>query len=74
MTWSERLGRVGIWRGYKDVDAALARTVEDLGYGTVWQGGSPGSEPLTAAIKASAQPLLMQGAELWAADSGWQVP
>jgi GrpB-like predicted nucleotidyltransferase (UPF0157 family) len=25
-------------------------------------------------IKASAQPLLMQGAELWAADSGWQVP
>jgi probable F420-dependent oxidoreductase len=44
MTWTERLGRVGVWRGVKDVDAALARTIEELGYGTLWQGGSPGSD------------------------------
>jgi len=44
MRWSERLGSVGVWRGVKAVDAALARTIEELGYGTVWQGGSPGSD------------------------------
>jgi probable F420-dependent oxidoreductase len=44
MTWSERLGRVGVWRGVMQVDAALAKTIEELGYGTLWQGGSPGSD------------------------------
>jgi probable F420-dependent oxidoreductase len=44
MGWSQRLGTVGVWRGVNDVDAALAKTIEDLGYGTFWQGGSPGSE------------------------------
>ena len=44
MGWSERLGSVGVWRGVKVVDAALARTMEELGYGTVWQGGSPASD------------------------------
>jgi probable F420-dependent oxidoreductase len=43
MSWSQRLGTVGVWRGVNDVDAALARTIEDLGYGAYWQGGSPGS-------------------------------
>jgi probable F420-dependent oxidoreductase len=42
--WSERLGFAGVWRGVKVVDAALARTMEELGYGTVWQGGSPASD------------------------------
>src|SRR6478609_7119308 len=44
MTWSERLGRVGVWRGVTDVDPGLAKTMEELGYGTIWQGGSPGSD------------------------------
>jgi probable F420-dependent oxidoreductase len=44
MTWSERLGSLGVWRGVKDVDEALAKTIEELGYGTLWQGGSPGSD------------------------------
>jgi len=43
MSWSRRLGTVGVWRGVNDVDPALAKTFEDLGYGTFWQGGSPGS-------------------------------
>ena len=48
MTWTERLGRVGVWRGVNDLGPALARTIEKLGYGTIWQGGSPGSDLLAA--------------------------
>jgi probable F420-dependent oxidoreductase len=44
MNWSQGLGTVGVWRGVKDVDRAMAKTIEDLGYGTIWQGGSPGSD------------------------------
>ena len=44
MRWSERLGTVGVWRGFKAIDPALARTVEELGYGTVWQGSTPTSD------------------------------
>jgi probable F420-dependent oxidoreductase len=43
VSWSRRLGTVGVWRGVNDTPPALARTIEDLGYGTVWLGGSPGS-------------------------------
>jgi probable F420-dependent oxidoreductase len=41
VNWSQRLGTVGVWRGVKDTSPDLARTVEELGYGTVWLGGSP---------------------------------
>jgi len=41
--WTQRLGVIGVWRGVEDVDATLAKTIEDLGYGTIWLGGSPGS-------------------------------
>lgn len=44
MTWNDRLGAVGVWRGWTATDAALARTVEELGYGTVWQGATPTSD------------------------------
>jgi probable F420-dependent oxidoreductase len=44
MTWSDRLGAVGVWRGVNDLDPAMARTIEELGFGTIWQGGSPGSD------------------------------
>ena len=43
MHWRQRLGIVGVWRGVDGVDTALARTIEGLGYGTLWLGGSPGS-------------------------------
>ena len=48
MTWSKRLGAVGVWRGVNDLDAAMAETIEQLGFGTIWQGGSPGSDLRTA--------------------------
>ena len=44
MTWSERLGAVGVWRGVNDLDPAMAETVEELGFGTIWQGSSPHSD------------------------------
>jgi probable F420-dependent oxidoreductase len=44
MSWSQRLGTVGVWRGVKMLDPATARTIEDLGYGAIWQGGSPGAD------------------------------
>ena len=40
----ERLGAVGVWRSVTLVDAGLARTIEDLGYGAIWLGGSPASD------------------------------
>ena len=44
MSWSQRLGTAGVWRGVALVDPAMAGTIEDLGYGTIWLGGSPGSD------------------------------
>lgn len=44
MSWSERLGSVGVWRGVGAVDVSLAAAVEELGYGAIWQGGSPGAD------------------------------
>lgn len=44
MTWSNRLGAVGVWRGVNDLDPAMAEAIEELGFGTIWQGGSPGSD------------------------------
>jgi probable F420-dependent oxidoreductase len=44
MRWSERLGTVGVWRGFAALDPALAATIEELGFGAVWQGSSPTSD------------------------------
>lgn len=38
------VGRLGIWRPWSRLDAGLAKDVEDLGYGTIWIGGSPGGD------------------------------
>ncbi|RKS73055.1 putative F420-dependent oxidoreductase [Actinomadura pelletieri DSM 43383] len=38
------LGRIGIWRTQGDLDPGLAKDVEDLGYGTIWVGASPGGD------------------------------
>jgi probable F420-dependent oxidoreductase len=38
-------GKLGIWRSERDLSPELARTAENLGYGSVWIGGSP-SAPL----------------------------
>lgn len=38
------LGRTGIWRMFTAVDPAFAAGVEELGYGALWLGGSPGGD------------------------------
>jgi probable F420-dependent oxidoreductase len=71
MGWSERLGSVGVWRGVKVVDAAMARTIEELGYGTVWQGGSPGSDLRAAEGLLDATESLMVATgivNIWTSD------
>jgi probable F420-dependent oxidoreductase len=35
------LGRYGVWRGASQLTPELARGLEELGYGTLWVGGSP---------------------------------
>ncbi|WES64393.1 TIGR03620 family F420-dependent LLM class oxidoreductase [Microbacter sp. GSS18] len=47
-TWSERLGTVGVWAAYTQLTPELAVDIERLGYGAIWQGGSPTAD-LTAA-------------------------
>lgn len=35
------IGQFGIWRRSPDMSTDFARTIEDLGYGALWVGGSP---------------------------------
>jgi len=41
---SIELGTYGIWKRAADTTTDLARTVEDLGYGSLWVGGSPSGD------------------------------
>ncbi|WP_281882749.1 LLM class F420-dependent oxidoreductase [Agromyces rhizosphaerae] len=41
MNWSSRLGPIGVWAGVTAVGHAEAAEIEHLGYGALWQGGSP---------------------------------
>lgn len=38
------LGKLGIWRYHGNVDAKFAADAEELGYGAIWLGGSPGGD------------------------------
>jgi probable F420-dependent oxidoreductase len=40
----DHLGRFGIWRGAGQVTPELAASLEQLGFGTLWLGGSPDGE------------------------------
>jgi probable F420-dependent oxidoreductase len=44
MSWGDRLGAVGVWRGFTALGPVLAQTIEQLGYGAVWQGSTPTSD------------------------------
>jgi probable F420-dependent oxidoreductase len=72
MGWSERLGSVGVWRGVNAVDAAMARGLEGLGYRTVWQGGSPGSDlgPAEGLLDATESLVVATGiVNIWQSDA-----
>ena len=44
MTMSGLQGRIGIWRGAAGLSPELAVTLEQLGYSSIWIGGSPGGD------------------------------
>jgi probable F420-dependent oxidoreductase len=72
MTWTQRLGSVGVWRSVRAVDADLARTIEGLGYGTIWQGGSPGADlrPAEELLDATESLVVATGiVNIWTADA-----
>jgi probable F420-dependent oxidoreductase len=71
MNWSQRLGTVGVWRGVGDVGPALAATIENLGYGTLWLGSSPGSHlrPADDLLAATASLRVATGiVNIWMSD------
>ena len=51
MTWTDRLGELGVWRRSSDIDEATAQEVERLGYGTIWLGGSPAADLTEAYVE-----------------------
>ena len=42
--WREHLGRFGVWRGVAQVTPSLAASLEQLGFGALWLGGSPAGD------------------------------
>jgi probable F420-dependent oxidoreductase len=40
----EQFGTVGVWRGVAELSPQLAFALEQLGYGTIWVGRSPGGD------------------------------
>ncbi|WP_459645284.1 LLM class F420-dependent oxidoreductase [Kineococcus sp. NUM-3379] len=54
------LGSYGIWRHAVSLEPQLAREVEDLGYGTLWIGGSPpGDLELAESLLAATERLVV---------------
>jgi probable F420-dependent oxidoreductase len=42
--WRDQLGRFGVWRSVSMVTPDLARSLEGLGFGALWLGGSPSGD------------------------------
>jgi probable F420-dependent oxidoreductase len=54
------LGRYGVWRGATQLTPELARGLEQLGYGTLWVGGSPeGSLSAVEAMLAATSEITL---------------
>ena len=70
--WSNELGSVGIWRGAQALTPELAREVELLGYGAIWQGGSPASDlQLAEGLLAATErvPVATGIVNIWKSDA-----
>ncbi|MFC0681030.1 TIGR03620 family F420-dependent LLM class oxidoreductase [Lysobacter korlensis] len=68
-------GRVGVWLRRGTADAGLARHLEDLGYSSVWIGGSPAADLAVAEelLDATASIRIATGVvNIWRSD-GWKV-
>ncbi|MGT2425402.1 TIGR03620 family F420-dependent LLM class oxidoreductase [Amnibacterium kyonggiense] len=72
MTWREQLGPIGVWRGVGAVGTDLAVEVERLGFGTIWLGGSPGSDlrPAEVLLEATSTITVATGVvNIWSSDA-----
>jgi probable F420-dependent oxidoreductase len=73
VSWREKLGPVGVWRGVNDTDTPMAAAIEDAGFGTIWLGGSPPAD-LTAAeelLAATRSIVIATGiVNIWRTDPG----
>jgi len=61
-----------VWRGGGDLDGALVRSIEALGYGTVWIGGSPSSDLRLAEVLLDATERLQVATgvvNIWKSDA-----
>lgn len=64
-------GRFGIWRRVAELTPALASSLEDLGYGAIWVGGSPPAdlEAVEAVLAATrGVPVATGIVNMWRAD------
>jgi probable F420-dependent oxidoreductase len=59
-----RIGRFGIWRGAYEVTTGLAAELEQLGYGTLWLGGSPAGDLAQVEELLDATSTLMLGTSI----------
>jgi probable F420-dependent oxidoreductase len=60
----DRLGPFGIWRGASQVTPDLAVSLERLGYGTIWLGGSPDGGLQVVSDLLAATSTLMFGTSI----------
>jgi len=59
-----KLGRFGVWRGATQTTPVLAASIEELGYGTIWLGGSPGGDLAIVEELLSATSTLVVGTSI----------
>jgi probable F420-dependent oxidoreductase len=67
------IGRFGIWKRAADVTAGLASTVEEIGYGALWIGGSPSGDLaiVEEALAATETISIATGiVNMWREDAG----
>lgn len=60
----DQLGRFGIWRGAWQTTPEFAASIEQLGYGTLWLGGSPDGDLAIADGLLEATSTLMVGSSI----------
>ncbi|MES9542583.1 LLM class F420-dependent oxidoreductase [Spirillospora sp. NPDC049024] len=53
------LGRLGIWCPWPLLDPELARDVEELGYGAIWIGASPGDPDIAGRVLAATDRIVV---------------
>lgn len=72
MTTKAAFGRIGAWRSATQLDGAFAARAEQLGYGTLWVGGSPVADLMIVEelLDATEHILVATGiVNIWQADA-----